>query len=53
MMRIDFGLELDKKNTQERPCGPSPGARGVEDLGGEGGEYRETRVEKKHKDIRL
>ena len=39
--------------TQERPGGPGPGARGVEDLTREGGKYRETRVEKKHKDIRL
>ena len=27
MMRIELGSEQEKKNTQERPSGPGPGAR--------------------------
>ena len=53
MRRIEFGPELEKENTQERPGGPDPGARGVEALEEEGGKYRETRVEKKHKEFFL
>ena len=49
MDRIEFGSQLEKENAQERPGGPDPGARGVEALEEEGGKYRETRVEKKHK----
>ena len=51
MGRIEFGSELEKENTQERPGGPDPGARGVEALEEEGGKYRETRVEKKDKEF--